>query len=424
MGAWRTRLGFGYRPGRLGRNALLGSAGLGLRAVIQAGYLLVVSRWLGAEGYGLFAGSVALVTLGTPLANWGSSLLLTSHIARDRRSSRAMWATALVQTGVVGSLLVVCALVVSALMLHQRLPLLPMLLLALSELILLPAALAANSQCFALERGVASAITVCLVPLGRILALFAVVAMGLAASPEHAAAAHFAGSIAGLLAVFAVVAAIDGWPAWRARLPLRDATQQGTAYAISNAAGTSYQEVDKVLMLQILGAAAVGSYSVAFRVASIFILPIAALISATLPRLMALHGNGGQSGTSRALLAAALGYGLLAGIAMMIAAPFVPLLFGSGYEQATTYLLLLTPWPVLFAWRQCLAAGLTASNRQQLRSTVEMAGLALVVALNSILLSRIGETAAVASLLLTEAAVSVIFWMTIRNRKSYAPPEP
>lgn len=420
MGGWRDRVLLDYRPGRLGRNALLGAVGLGVRAVIQAGYLLMVSRWLGAESYGLFAGSVALVTLGTPLANWGSSLLLTRYISRDRRSSRAMWATALVQTGVIGSLLVVCALVVAALILQQRLPLLPMLLLALSELILLPAALAANSQCFALERGVASAVTVCLVPLGRILAVLAVIALGFVASPEHAAMAHFAGSLAGLAAASAVVAGVDGSPAWRARLPLRDATRQGTAYAISNAAGASYQEVDKVLMLQILGAAAVGSYSVAFRVASIFILPIAALISATLPRLMALHGSGDQSVTSRALLAASLGYGLLAGIAMMLSAPFVPLLFGPGYERATTYLLLLAPWPVLFAWRQCLAAGLTASNRQQLRSTVEMAGLAVVVALNSVLLSRIGEVAAVASLLLAEAVVCVSFWLTIRNRRNFA----
>lgn len=395
---------------------MLGSAGLGARAVIQAGYLLVVSRWLGAEGYGLFAGSVALVTVGTPLANWGSSLLLTRHIARDRCRSRAMWATTLVQTGVVGSLLVACALVVSALTLQQRLPLLPMLLLALSELILLPAALAANSLCFALERGMASAISVCLVPLGRILALLAVTAAGLAPSSEHAAVAHFVGTVAGLVAAFAMVAVIDGWPDWRARLPLLDATRQGTVYAISNAAGTSYQEVDKVLMLQILGAAAAGSYSVGFRVASIFILPIAALMSVALPRLMALHGGDGQSKTTRALLVAALGYGLLAGVAMVVAAPFVPLLFGPGYEQATTYLLLLAPWPALFAWRQCLAASLTAADRQGVRSTVEIAGLALVVALNCILLSRIGGAAAVASLLLTEAAVSVTFWMAIRSR--------
>lgn len=50
---------FHYRLGRLGKSTILSSAGLGIRALIQAAYLLLISRWLGAEGYGLFAGIVA-----------------------------------------------------------------------------------------------------------------------------------------------------------------------------------------------------------------------------------------------------------------------------------------------------------------------------------------------------------------------------
>ncbi len=404
-----------YRPGRLGRNALFGTAGLGLRAVIQAAYLLIVSRWLGVQGYGLFAGSVALVILAAPLANWGSSVLLTRHIARDRGSSRAMWATALVQTGVIGGLLVLATVSVSALLLHQRLPFVPTLLLALSGLLLLPAAQAATSQCYALERGLASAIVMCLVPLGRTLAMLAVVVSGVAGTPGHAVIAHFMGSVFGLVAAVSVVAAVDGFPAWDSRLPLRAAIRRGTAYAVSNVAGTSYQEVDKILMLQILGAAAVGSYTVAFRVASIFVLPLSALISATLPRLMALHGStSSNSDTFRAVLLVALGYGLLAGVAAWIVAPFVPLLFGSGYGDAVHCLLLLSPWPLLFAWRQCLATDLTASDRQRVRSVVEVAGFVLVMALNIILLPRLGKAAAAISLLATEVVVSMTLWALVR----------
>src|SRR3546814_17242400 len=62
-----------WRIGRLGQNTLLGTGGLAIRALIQAGYLLVLSRWLGASGYGLFAGSVAVAILGAPLAGWGGA---------------------------------------------------------------------------------------------------------------------------------------------------------------------------------------------------------------------------------------------------------------------------------------------------------------------------------------------------------------
>lgn len=406
-----------YRPGRLGQNTLFGAAGLGIRSIIQAIYLLLVSRWLGAEGYGLFAGSVALVVLGTPLANWGSAMLLTRYISEDRSRSRAMWATALVQTGVVGGLLVVATLLASTL-LFQQLSLLPMLLLALSELILLPAAHAATSQCYALERGKASATVMCLVPLGRTLAMLLAIVGGLAGTPGHAAMAHFIGSVLGLLIAMAVVAVIDGLPAWRSRLPLRHSFRQGTAYAVSNLAGTSYQEVDKVLMLQVLGAMAAGTYTVAFRAASIFVLPISALISATLPRLMAHRGSGTTAGTFRAVLLVALGYGLIAGMAIVIAAPFMPVLFGPEYEASARQLLLFSPWPVLFALRQCFAAQLTARLRQVARTYVEIAGLVLVVVLNWIFLPLLGVKAAALALLTSEIFVSAAMWMLAVRRGS------
>lgn len=421
MSGLLRRLRVSWRLGVLGKSTLLGTLSLGARAAIQAAYLLIVSRWLGAEGYGLFAGSVALVILGTPLANWGSTLLLTRHIAQDRNRSRAMWATALVQTGVVGGLLVLGFLTISALFLQQRLPLTPMLLLALSELILLPASHAATSQCYALERSTASAVSICFVPLGRILAMIGLVGSGLVGTPEHAAAAHFIGSVLGLTAAIALVARVDGLPEWRSRLPFRDATKQGTAYAVSNAAGASYQEIDKILMLQLLGAAAVGPYTVAFRVASIFVLPISALISATLPRLMTLHESGDKARTYRIALFVALGYGVFASMAMLIVAPVAPHLFGLGYEEATYYLLLLAPWPVLFALRQCLATRLTASSHHLLRSAAETTGLALVTVLNIILLPPIGTAASVFSLLATEVVISMILWTFIRNKKSATP---
>ena len=96
----------------------------------------------------------------------------------------------------------------------------------------------------------------------------------------------FLGTVIGFAVAFGLVAWVDGLPAWKQRLPFISATRQGTAYAVSNVAGTSYQEVDKIIMLLLLGAATVGSYTVAFRVASIFVLPLSALIGVFLPRMM------------------------------------------------------------------------------------------------------------------------------------------
>ncbi|PZQ33524.1 MAG: hypothetical protein DI562_01625 [Stenotrophomonas acidaminiphila] len=397
----------GYRPGKLGRGALLGTAGLVMRALIQACYLMILSRWLGASGYGLFAGCVALAVLGAPLANWGSSLLLTRYIAQDRGRSRAMWATAITQTVVVGSLLALVVLGLSTWVLQETLPLAPMLLLALSELILLPMAWAAASQCYALERGGTSAVVVCLVPLGRAMVVVACLLLGLAGTPDVVAIAHFAGSVVGCAAIFIVMARLDGWPKWHERLPLGVATRQGTAYALSSVASTSYQEVDKVLMLQLLGAAVAGPYTVAFRVVSIFLMPISALVSATLPRLIAQHGNIQAPRTFRVLVLVASAYGLLAGVVILLSRSFIPRLFGADYGQVADLLLLLAPWPLFCALRQCWAAKLTAMNGQATRSMLEILGFLLVVLLNLMLLPHVGAQASAISLLLTEVVVLI-----------------
>lgn len=412
---------FNYRIGRLGKNAIFAAAGLGTRSVIQAAYLFIASRWLGDESYGWFAGSVALVILAAPLANWGSTYLIPRYIAKNPHASRGIWATALTQTTIIGSLLTIGMMILSEAILKQSLPITSLFLLAVSELILLPAAHAATSQCFALEHGRASAISICLVPAGRTIAMICAIASGISATPNHAALAHFLGSVFGLTLAVCLVMRIDGWPDWSSRLSIKEATYQGTNYALSNVAGISYQEADKILMLQILGAVAVGNYTVAFRIASVFVLPISAVISAFLPRLMArIEVNDGSfTYTYRIMLIAAISYSILAGLCCVFIAPLMPELFGFNYKQSTDYVLLLSPWPFLYALRQCLATKMTAMNQQSFRSATDILGFFIIVGLNIALLPIKGVHAAIISLLLTELiTTALLFFRSKINHSS------
>lgn len=407
-----------YRPGRLGKSTILSSIGLGIRAIVQAAYLLLISRWLGADGYGLFAGIVAFFSFATPLANWGSGLLLTQYIAQDKKNSRGMWATALVQSGVIGTLLLTFTLSIVVLFLPQKIAIWSLLLLAISELILLPASHAASSQCFALERGSAAALSVSLVPFGRLVMVLLAIISPWSATPELAASAHFLGTVIGFAIAFGLVTWIDGLPAWKRRLSLASATRQGTAYAVSSVAGTSYQEVDKIIMLQLLGASTVGSYTVAFRVASIFVLPLTALIGVFLPRLMAQYNEGRKNKhTFRMVTLTALGYAALASLGMLLTAPFLPWVFGAGYEDSLHYLQLMALWPIIFSLRQVLAAGLTAQKKQRWRSWIETVGLLLIAILNLALLPQFGAKAAIFALLVTETAVTLMMYICSRQHK-------
>ncbi|MGH8040547.1 MAG: lipopolysaccharide biosynthesis protein [Rudaea sp.] len=411
-----ARLSTRFRVGKVGQNTVLGGIGLGVRAVIQAAYLILLSRWLGASGYGLFSGSIASVMLVSPLAGWGVAYLVTQYVARNPSRSRALWATALVQIAVTGLVLTAAITLVMGAEFRERLDIVSLLLLGLAELVILPMAQAGTGLCFALDRGMAAAVAICLVPAGRVLAGIAIIALGFAQAPAVLATSHFAGSVIGVALTIVLIARIDGLPKWRDRLRMRDSLPQGSSYAIGNLVGLSYLVVDKVIMLQLLGATVLGPYNAAFRVIMVFALPVSALVSAALPRLFAEHAKQGEARTLKRMMLAAGAYGVAASLAAWLIAPLMPRIFGPEFANATRYVVLLAPWPLLFALHQCGAAALTSSDRQKARVVVDGFGLILVVGLNLLLLQRFGPVVSIASLLLAEAFMATYCWLMYMRR--------
>lgn len=407
----RLLLRFGV--GRLGANTAYGSLALGARAVIQACYLVLLSRWMGAQGYGLFAGSVAAVMLVMPLSGWGVSYVLSRGVARDRVQSRGLWATSLVQVAITGALLAVIVVFGIAVGMNERVSIASLLLIAAAELLILPMAHAATSLCFALDRGLSAAIAICLVPAGRLILAIEFVWFGAIGAPETVALSHMLGSAVGIIGAFALVAWIDGMPAWQQRRSMRETLPGGTSYALGSLVGTSYLEVDKVFMLQLLGAAVVGPYTVAFRIASVLALPISALAGTALPRLFASRGSEQGRATLKAMALASLIYGGVAMAAIAALSPLVPYIFGADFAVASHFLLWLAPWPLLFALHQTAATGLTGFDRQRARVVIEGIGLLIAIILNAVLLQRIGAGASIAALLVAEIVTAGLCWRSL-----------
>ena len=92
----------GWRPGRLARNTLLSTGWQGLRLALQFAYLVLVARLLGVEGYGVFAGSIALAASLSPLVGWGFYMILVQEVSRSPRRFPEFWAKALWAVAVSG----------------------------------------------------------------------------------------------------------------------------------------------------------------------------------------------------------------------------------------------------------------------------------------------------------------------------------
>ncbi|ULU25063.1 lipopolysaccharide biosynthesis protein [Dyella terrae] len=409
--------------GRLGRNALLSTIGLAIRAVVQAGYLLVLSHWMGASGYGLFAGSVAAATLISPLSGWGIAVVLTQRVARTPSESKGAWAEAILQVLTTGTALVCLLMLGVSLVLPGHIDYPSMGLLALSELVALPLAQVATGLCIALDRGAAGAVCMCLVPVSRLLCVVAGLLLGVEGTPTHVARLHFGGSVIGALVAYGVIVSISGLPSWRRRLPMRATLRDGSRYAVGNLVSTSYLEVDKVLLLQMLGATVAGTYTAAFRVMSVFVLPVSALIGAALPRLFAQHGSPAGSRTLIIVTLSGLGYAVMAALLAVLVSPWMPRVFGASFEESSHYLLLLAPWTVLYALHQAAATGLTAFDRQMSRVCIEALGFVLIIVLNLLLDSRMGAAGAAWSLLATEVFMAGCCWWFLR-KANLSPPRP
>jgi len=401
--------GFGF--GRLGQNTVLFTSGLGLRALVQMLYLFLLTRWMGPDGYGYFAGSVAAAIILSPLAGWGVSFLVASRVGHDKTSAARLWATALAQVLFSAALLIGLLMLASVLLLEQRVTLVAMLALAISELVALPIANAAVGVALAAERGWLTTLATCLVPLGRLAMVTLLLLSGGGLTPEAVAGMHMLGSVAGAGLAFVLLGRVGCWPDWRNRIRVAPATREGLSHAFGALVGMSYLEIDKVIMLQLLDASTAGTYTLAFRAAVLLTLPVAALVAVVLPRTFAVAGTAGEAPLRRAVSWSLAAYSLAAAAVAVLASPLLSVVFGAGFAGSGAYLAMLAPWIPAYALHQYLATRLTTSGRQARRVGIESAGFLGLVLLNLWLVPRIGPPGAVASLLTAEAfMIAALAW--------------
>lgn len=408
------------RVGRLGRNTVYTTVALGLRAIMQAAYLILLSRAMGPNEYGLFAGSVAAAVLLAPLSGWGVSMLVSERVGKDHAAGRGMWAGVLTQTAWTGGLLSIGVLL-CVLALPDRLAVGPMTMLVLSELLVVPMTQSASALMLALGRGAAGSIVVCIIPALRLAAVGTWMLASDAFDGSSVAAMHVIGSVIGGAIVMAIVRNVVGDADWKARPPIRDMLARGKAYAFGLLVSAAYTEVDKVLLLQLANATVAGLYTTAFRVAAVLAIPVTALTGNALPRLFGVAGTPDWGRMFRAVAAASAAYAVGIAIVVFFAAGLMPVVFGAEFSHSTEYLRMLSPWIVLYAAHMVLATGLTSIGRQSTRVAIEAFGLAMVIAINVALIPTLGARGAVYALLATDATVAaacaVMLLRTLRQSR-------
>ncbi|GAB6068650.1 hypothetical protein JCM13664_19700 [Methylothermus subterraneus] len=403
-----------YRPGKLARDTVVLSVGLGLRAVAQAGVFLIIARLLGSEGYGAFSAALALAGAWGCFVGLGGQAILIRDVARDPARFAQSFAASLAILGLslppIGGFYVLSA--------HWLLPELPWPLLAgvgLGELVFLPLVNLVACAYQGFERMGRSA----RIQLAPVLTRLAGAGLLVAAAFRFGGTDDLLLGWAGLYAaasglaawyVIAVARRDLGGPVWAGWRSLREHLRAGVPFAFLGSAHKLYVDADKFLLANLSTLETAGMYSAGYRFVDLAFLPLYSLLSAAAPRLFRA-GAGGTAGALKgvtSLALPALGYCLTVAVGLTLLAPYLPWLLGRDYEDAMTVVRWLAWLPLASLPKLLLHYALATSDAQMRCMAALLGGALLNAGLNVWWIPLWGWQGAALATFVAEGAMAVL----------------
>jgi len=393
-----------WRPGAYARDGTLIFMWLLLRAAMQAVTVLLLARWLGAEGYGVFVAALAVASFFTPLAGMGMAAILLRDGARQPeridallRQALRWWMRAVALSIVIGVLAVQWGL-------PSELPWAPLIALAAGEIAAGSLVEILSRMAQARHRAARFGAIQAGLPGVRMLALL-VLAMVVTPTPTLWMLVYGASSLG--------YAAVLLWIETRSIQPMppaRIAAREGLPFVTGALSYRLQAEFNKPVLAH-LGYAQAGAFGIAQRVVDLAALPLSALQEALWPRLFASSDpreRALRSGAALLLLA------LLAGAALVLAAPLLPWLLGADYDTAAKTLVWLAFLPALQVARNVGNAWLMACGRASILNSVYITASATGVLLTVVLVPRFGLEGAAVAAYAAEATALLAQWLLPR----------
>lgn len=403
--------------GRLARSSVLVMVWQGVRLTMLAAWAIVVARALGAEGYGRFAGFAGLASAVAGFCGLGLGLLMYQRVVIAPQDFGARWKQALVATLASGIGLSVFFVLASSLLFADG-DLQAFVLVALSEIVLFPFVSLAAFAFAAHDRMGWSASLPALAATLRMLAVAIFLALPIDVTLFAYLVFHLAASVAAALFSLAAVNNLLRPTSTPFTLAASD-LKQGVGFAATWFSGIALSSFDKSLVLWWGNSHIAGLYAAAYRIASIFAMPIDSLVMAAMPRFFREGANKGTAGKLILYICGAtIGYAVAVGVLLWFAANLLPLFLGDEFAAAVPalrWLCLLIP---LYGLRQVAAQLLLAYDLKRLRIVAEGGALILMSCLAAVLIPQYGLRGSVAMLLCTEGLLMITLWGLVLAQRS------
>jgi len=396
------------RPPGLARAWLSSLSGQTIQLVLQTASFVLLARFLGAETFGLRVGLGALAAMAAPLAGFGFGNLLVRNVARQPAAFAESWGNALLITGASGVVLGLACVPIARAVLAFPLPASILTAVFLSDLALARVVAVVGTAFQARGRFGAMARTGTTLQEARLCAVIVCIAVSPASRLEWWAMASLVASFGAATATVWVACRDLGGPTISLARMWRE-WREGLPFVLSPYTQAVNNDADKIVLGRFALPQAVGAYGAAYRTASVACVPLLSLLAVTYP-LFFQHGTRGI-GASRRFAARvssyALGAGLLATLALLLASHVVVKVLGAGFEDTGVILRWLCVLPTLKAIQFLFADALTGAGFQGTRIRVQAVVAGLNVILNLALVPSLGWAGAIVSTLVCEVILAV-----------------
>lgn len=410
-----------FEGSKVARNTVVMMAGGSVRMLFQAVYFILLARSLGPGQYGAFIGAVSLIAVLTPFSVWGTDGILVRNVARQKETFPQSWGNALWMACVSGFLLLAVVLLLCPLIFSNRVPLVLVFWVGLSDLVLAGVVNLAGMAFLAFEMlGRTAQIGALLTGVRAVCALVMLLFVPHPSASSWAILYFCSTAICAIYACTAVFRRL-GYPRL-SLVNLKADLREGFYFSLGLSSQSIYNNIDKAMLVRLATLEAAGIYSTAYRIIDLVLQPISSVLYSTYAKFFQ-YGAQGIHETFRytkRFLPFGIGYGVLAGITLCVTAPLLPFVIGRSFNGADETLRWLSPLILIRTIHYFLSNALTGADLQGLRSVIQIVVAAFNVLLNVWLIPLYSWRGAAWASLASDGmlAVGVVFTVFVLSRRA------
>ena len=318
----------------------------GLRIVVQLGYFAIISRSLGAAGYGVFASISAVSLLAAVFSGLGSEQVLVRRTAGDHAAFAAAFGHTLIC--IAGSIVPISALcfLVLQFMNTGGIDWWAVILFIVSETLFTKLTYLANACYMAHE--IAGRQFIINITMSTVKLAAAALAWTFSNPLTLDAWSLWYFASTGVGAALAMMLVV-----WELGVPrftfFREDLRDGLQYGLEFASVVALRDLDKPLVVETLGAEAGGLYTAAFRVVDSACIPVRALLLATYTRYFSHAKVDTRAAVAFGYRILPLGLAMagILGICLFAFAWTIPLIIGPSFEGAVPIIKWFALYPTI-----------------------------------------------------------------------------